>query len=216
MNARPSAQFEHKLSSSPTPHSWRLQVFSDLWRLANLRHLVVGGRVPDLALVQLSALTNLTSFRRLELEYDDDCENWDDSVKHLALSHSQVGEGVRVGKWHYVGPATVGGTITVKPQQWVVLDFKRAAPHVWWRSFAHQALCSRPHENSFSCKASRFIAAVVQYPVWRQTIYSLSRCGVCPVSELTSAASRVLSLLALLCCAGHACLAADPEPLPAE
>ena len=117
VNVRPLAQLEHKLSSTSTPQgndSLRLQVFSDLWRLANLRHLVVGGRVPDLALVQLSALTNLTSFRRLELEYDDDCENWDDSVKHLALSHSQVGEGVRVGKWHYVGPATVGGTITVK------------------------------------------------------------------------------------------------------
>jgi hypothetical protein len=70
--------------------------------------------VPDLALVQLSALTNLTTFSRLELEHDDECECWDASVEHLALSHSQVGEGVSVGKWHYVGPATVGGTVTVK------------------------------------------------------------------------------------------------------
>ena len=51
----------------------------------------------DLALVQLSALTNLTSFRRLRLS-DHECECWDDSVQHLALSHSQVSQSVKVGK----------------------------------------------------------------------------------------------------------------------
>ncbi len=85
------------------------QAFSELWRLRQLRHLLVAGRVSDLALVQLSELTDLTSFRRLELGMDYGCECWDDSATDLALQHSQVCVGRGRGSpavWaHAVKPA---------------------------------------------------------------------------------------------------------------
>jgi hypothetical protein len=73
-----------------------MQAFADLWRLRQLRHLVVRGRVTDLTLVQLSALTNLTLSTRLG-DADNEIETWDASLEHLALTHSEVGVGVELG-----------------------------------------------------------------------------------------------------------------------
>lgn len=74
-----------------------MQAFADLWRLRQLRHLVVRGRVTDPTLVQLSALTNLTSFTRFG-DADNEIETWDASMEHLDLIHSEVGVGVEVGR----------------------------------------------------------------------------------------------------------------------